>query len=317
MFKRVLKVSAGGVALGLVGMGGIYQMRLKQNSSVSSDDFNAMQDQKLLRQHMEKAVSPLGGAEPLKMYRYSTCPFCGKVKAFLDYHKIAHECIEVEPIFKSEIQGNGYYKVPQLRFGSKSKGPFLVDSDVIVDRLSEVLPDKDKNNKEWKKQMLDPEVRKWREYARERLVRYLVININTSLLESWRGYSYIDEHDTIAPHNKIFLKVLGAPVMYFVSKYKTLPALAKGDGYDPSVVPPTEALRNVLKEWAQEGLRGKEYQGGQRPSVADIEVYGVLQSIRGHHVYDEIVRSIPTVKKWLNNMDTQTSTNTSRPANKN
>eukprot|EP00759_Apiculatamorpha_spiralis_P026010 PhF_6_TR29211/c0_g1_i1/m.42738/K05309/PTGES2; microsomal prostaglandin-E synthase 2 len=298
MFRKSMKVMGVGAVLGVGGMGYVYQMRLKQNSSVSAEDFNGRQDQNALKAQIEKLMSPKGGADPVVLYRYSTCPFCGKVKAFLDLHKIPHDCVEVEPIFKSEIQTHGYFKVPQLRFNAKMLGPFLVDSDRIVDVLSEALPDPN-----WKKQLKDPKVQQWREFARERLVRYIVININTSLMESWRGYSYIDQHDTIAPHNKVFLKVLGAPVMYLVSQYKTLPTLKEKDGYDATKVPPAEALRGVLREWEKEGLGMKKFNGGDKPNVADVEVYGVLQSIRGHRVYSDIVRGSVTMKKWLDNMD--------------
>ena len=43
----------------------------------------------------------------------------------------------------------------------------------------------------------------------------LLSRISHSLpLEAWRGYAYIDAFDTIPVVNKIFLKVVGAPIMY-------------------------------------------------------------------------------------------------------
>jgi len=48
-----------------------------------------------------------------------------------------------------------------------------------------------------------------RGWARERLVRFLVININRSLTEAFEGYAYIDQFDTIPTINKWFLKVVG------------------------------------------------------------------------------------------------------------
>jgi len=40
---------------------------------------------------------------PFILYRYTTCPFCGKVKAFLDYYGIPYSIVEVEPMFKHEV----------------------------------------------------------------------------------------------------------------------------------------------------------------------------------------------------------------------
>jgi len=40
---------------------------------------------------------------PFILYRYTTCPFCGKVKAFLDYYGIPYSIVEVEPMLKHEV----------------------------------------------------------------------------------------------------------------------------------------------------------------------------------------------------------------------
>ena len=51
-------------------------------------------------------VSPQeGGSAPidtfkLKVYGYNGCPFCGKVRAFLNYYGFEYEDVEVNPITK-------------------------------------------------------------------------------------------------------------------------------------------------------------------------------------------------------------------------
>ena len=302
MIRKIAKYTA---LTGFVGAGigtVMYKRRLKENSAVSAETFNAQQDQRAITQEISMLLSNKGGGNPAKLYRYSTCPFCGIVKAFLDLHNIPHECVEVEPIFKSEIASHRYSKVPQLQLQPTLYGPLLVDSGAIVDKLCEMLPSARSGSESWKKSLDNKDISKWREFARERLVRFIVININSSLLEAWRGYSYIDQHDAIAPHNKVFLKLIGAPVMYLVSRLKTLPTLEKQYGYESAKVPPKEALRKVMSEWAVDGLTGKAFHGGKVPDLADVEVYGVLQSIRGHRVYEE-VKSHSTVKEWLDRMD--------------
>lgn len=54
------------------------------------------------------------GALKLVLYQYKTCPFCSKVRAFLDYHGAAYEIVEVNPVMRQEIKWSTYRKVPIL-----------------------------------------------------------------------------------------------------------------------------------------------------------------------------------------------------------
>ena len=46
------------------------------------------------------------------LYQYQNCPFCGKVRAFLDYYGIDYTIVEVNPLWKKEISFSKYRKVP-------------------------------------------------------------------------------------------------------------------------------------------------------------------------------------------------------------
>lgn len=48
----------------------------------------------------------------VKLYQYHNCPFCCKVRAFLDYYGIDYEKVEVNPLMKREIKFSDYRKVP-------------------------------------------------------------------------------------------------------------------------------------------------------------------------------------------------------------
>merc|ERR1712157_352708 len=50
----------------------------------------------------------------------------------------------------------------------------------------------------------------------------------------------------------------------------------------------------------------KPFRGGSKPDLADIEVYGVLQSIKGHIVYDEMLRKT-NIAAWMSRMECQTT----------
>lgn len=62
-----------------------------------------------------------GGGLKLTLYQYKTCPFCSKVRAFLDYHRLPYEIVEVNPVMRKEIKWSTYRKVPIL----------MVDSEVV------------------------------------------------------------------------------------------------------------------------------------------------------------------------------------------
>ena len=47
------------------------------------------------------------------LYQYEVCPFCCKVKAFLDANDVPYRTVEVNPLTKAEIKwSKEYRKVP-------------------------------------------------------------------------------------------------------------------------------------------------------------------------------------------------------------
>ena len=57
-------------------------------------------------------ISKLSKLPSITLYQYETCPFCCKIRAFLDYYGIEYTKVEVHPIFKREIEFSNYKKVP-------------------------------------------------------------------------------------------------------------------------------------------------------------------------------------------------------------
>lgn len=303
------KLVAFGAFSGIVGLGGgyvVYQRRLTENKSCTAETFNAEQNQ----EQLALAFKNLCAKDPAQrtqavLYRYTTCPFCGTVKAFLDYYKVDHSCVEVEPMFKGEIGAMKYKKVPQVRLNlpGVTNGPMLVDSDIIVETLAPLVGAGD--------QLKDEEVKKWRAWSRNQLVRFLVLNINISLVEAWKSYDYIDSFDTIPQANKWFLKVMGAPVMYLVAQKFTKPKLVKsGDLKEGEDI--RARLMQEVNTFVKDGLVDPKkpsvkrmFHGGAKPDLADLDVYGVLQSIRGHRVYNDVLQSTD-IQTWLDAMDKAT-----------
>ena len=48
----------------------------------------------------------------LTLYQFQNCPFCGKVRAFLDYYGFDYKVVEVNPLWKTELKFSQCKKVP-------------------------------------------------------------------------------------------------------------------------------------------------------------------------------------------------------------
>ena len=370
--KAVFGVGGAGIVGGGVGAW-YYRKRLSDNRAVAAEHVNEklkvetpyllqnalscalegtmmQRQQEVTNSSTEKKMNDAA----IQLFRYTTCPFCGRVKAFLDYLQIAHECVEVEPMFKGELKCSVYQKVPQLRLtaaacpasenengSSPVQKGWLVDSELILKELSDVLQkmdlktalkNKESNEKDvntvvhtiknkvtaYQQQLqnmdLKKEIDEHNKWAETNLVKILVLNVNSSLSEAWMGYDYIDAFDTIPFANKIFLKVLGAPVMYLVSEYKTKPTLERCGIYKRGDDVKQLLHNDLIKHWGRDALQGgkKEFQGGDYPSLADIVTYGTLQSVRGHKIYNELYAAatggngMDVIVQWLDRMDVAT-----------
>lgn len=48
----------------------------------------------------------------ITLYQFASCPYCNKVRAFLDYYGMNYTIVEVDPLFKKELKFSEYRKVP-------------------------------------------------------------------------------------------------------------------------------------------------------------------------------------------------------------
>jgi microsomal prostaglandin-E synthase 2 len=62
------------------------------------------------------------------LFQYQTCPFCCKVRAFLDYYGISYDVIEVNPVLRQQLKFSKYKKVPILVL---TKDPAVKDNRLI------------------------------------------------------------------------------------------------------------------------------------------------------------------------------------------
>ncbi|KRZ76696.1 Epoxide hydrolase 1, partial [Trichinella papuae] len=74
----------------------------------------------------------------LRLYQYQNCPFCCKVRSYLDYYGYSYELVEVNPITRKEIKFSEYKKVPILVCG-KDDPVQINDSSVIISFLQSYM----------------------------------------------------------------------------------------------------------------------------------------------------------------------------------
>ncbi|KAL3733289.1 hypothetical protein ACJRO7_022764 [Eucalyptus globulus] len=140
------------------------------------------------------------------LYQYEACPFCNKVKAFLDYYKIPYKVVEVNPINKKEIKWSDYKKVPILMVDGKQ----MNDSSAIIDQLFEKIHPDDLAENE--------EERKWRGWVDNHLVHLLSPNIYRTPSEALESFDYITTNGNFSFMERLIAKYSGAAAMYMVSK---------------------------------------------------------------------------------------------------
>ncbi|XP_068306475.1 uncharacterized protein [Pyrus communis] len=196
------------------------------------------------------------------LYQYEACPFCNKVKAFLDYHDIPYKVVEVNPLSKKEIKWSDYKKVPILMVD----GEQLVDSSAIIDQLnSKIVPERAAASSSD-----DDEEKKWRQWVDNHLVHMLSPNIYRNTSEALESFDYITSNGNFSYTEKIAVKYAGAAAMYFVSK-----KLKK----KYNITDERASLYEAAETWV-DALNGRDFLGGSKPNLADLAVFGVLRPIR-------------------------------------
>lgn len=191
------------------------------------------------------------------LYQYEACPFCNKVKAFLDYHDIPYKIIEVNPLSKKEIKWSDYKKVPILVVD----GEQLVDSSDIIDKLSQRIHPE---------HPIDDEETRWRRWVDEHLVHMLSPNIYRSTSEALESFDYITSNGNFSWSERFAVKYAGAAAMYVVSK-----KLKK----KYNITDERASLYEAAETWTT-ALNGRDFLGGSKPNLADLAVFGVLRPIR-------------------------------------
>ncbi|KAK1441041.1 hypothetical protein QVD17_06877 [Tagetes erecta] len=216
------------------------------------------------------------------LYQYQACPFCNKVKAFLEYYDIPYKIVEVNPINKKEIKWSDYRKVPILMVD----GEQMVNSSDIIDKIFQRMHSDSVSE--------DAETQKWRRWVDDHLVHVLSPNIYRSPSEALESFDYITSNGNFSFTERLVAKYGGAAAMYFVSK-----KLKKRH----NITDERKSLYEAADTWV-DALNGRQYLGGSEPNLADISVFGVLRPIR-HLKSGKDMLENTRIGEWFTRMESQ------------
>ncbi len=144
----------------------------------------------------------------ITLYQYEVCPFCNKVRAYLDYHNIPYKVVEVDPLRKTEMKqfSSDYRKVPIAIVNGKQ----INGSANIIDHVNTQV-------KGEAAQLADSE-RKWVEWVDSHFIHLISPNIYRTVGESLQTFEYIADNAKFSPWQRATIRYSGAAVMYMVGK---------------------------------------------------------------------------------------------------
>ncbi|TRZ02208.1 hypothetical protein DNTS_030438 [Danionella cerebrum] len=267
----------------------------------------------------------------LTLYQYKTCPFCSKVRAFLDYHHLPYEIVEVNPVMRKEIKWSTYRKVPILMVNESVQ---LNDSSVIISSLKTYLVNKEKTiseilacypemkakndsgkdvtefgNKYWvmvrdldadslypEKDSRAEEI-KWRKWADDWLVHLISPNVYRTPSEALASFDYIVREGKFGTFEGVFAKYFGAAAMWIISK-----RLKNRHNLQNDV---RQDLYKAVNDWVA-AIGKNKFMGGDQPNLADLAVFGVLGVMDGLEAFDDMMKHTK-VKRWYLQMQKATN----------
>lgn len=217
----------------------------------------------------------------MKLYQFQSCPFCSKVRAYCDYNGVKLEKVEVNPVTKQEIEGvaGDYKKVPIADIG----GEIVTGSADIIRRVAALLekPDGSADNE-------------WGEWVDSTLVKTLPPNIYRTPGEALQIAGMVGESGKFDFVAALVAKFFGGAAMFFVAK-----GMAKKAGIAEGRE--REALYESCGKWTG-ALGDKAFMGGETPSMADLEVFGVLSSIKGTDTHADMLANT-AIGPWYGRME--------------
>lgn len=216
----------------------------------------------------------------ITLYQFEVCPFCNKVRAYLDYHNIPYKVVEVDPLRKTELKqfSDDYRKVPI----AVVNGHQINGSANIIAHVHETVKGEAAN--------VDDAQQKWVQWVDDHLIRLISPNIYRTVGESLQTFNYITNNAKFSAWQRASIKYSGAAVMYFIGKKKKK---------EYNIDDERDAMHQALDQWIKAvGENGKFFAGDHGPGIADLSVYGVLKAIETFDTFVELREKNEAFCEW-------------------
>ncbi|KAH7719859.1 Protein R11A8.5 [Aphelenchoides avenae] len=254
----------------------------------------------------------------LRLYQYQTCPYCCKVRAFLDYYGFAYEVVEVNPVTRSQLKkvAQGYKKVPVVTSSEVEKplvesslivsllSTFLLHPKVTLDETQEFYPAFEKADQDGGKPKITypnqyfvmhgenrltqsqiqnaREEREWREWVDDHFIHLISPNVYRTWNEALETFYYFDQvgdwQKNFPAWERWLAVYVGAAAMYLISK-----KLKKKHRIDDERVAIFQACEKFVKAKGD-----RPFLGGNEPNLADLALFGAINSFVGCSAFKEM-----------------------------
>ncbi|XP_015186557.1 PREDICTED: prostaglandin E synthase 2 isoform X2 [Polistes dominula] len=337
--RNLLKIGIIGASIGIIaGTGYSFYKISEERKNLSLDGTTSANFIQILKHKppitpSRKVIFPVNTTElKLTLFQYQTCPFCCKVRTFLDYYGISYDVVEVDPVLRKEISWSSYRKVPILLVQTKDGYQPLNDSSMIISLLSSYMRDQSQNVSElvefypnigmhddkgkFKYEIMNKyflmynqmpknvtlntivEERKWRQWADDVLVHTLSPNVYRTLNESYETFEWFSEvgqwKEYFPTWERILIVNVGACAMWLIGK-----RLKKRHKLKEDV---RQSLYDEVNKWLREIRANKTtFKGGENPDLSDLAVYGILKSIEGCTAFKDLLNNTK-LSTWYNAM---------------
>ena len=247
----------------------------------------ALTPAKQLRSISSPSAASIGSVE---LYQYEICPFCNKLKALLDLHRVPYATTEVNPLTKGEIKSwsGGYRKVPITLLA----GEQINDSPVIATALMDSMGRAGVLGEAELAAFRSPEALRWAEWSDKQFAVLLFPNITRSFSESYEAFGYVMDVPHFSMADKWANQLVGSFFMWMAQgKIKKKYAIDNE----------REAVVNGINKWMGEGVGAGPFAGGATPNFADVCVFGCLKAIDRTTAWSEIMAET-SVAPWYGRM---------------
>lgn len=266
---------------------------------INSGNGNSMYKQSIIASNnrcLSLSLSTITSCDASKneitLYQYRICPFCHRVRSLLDYLQIDYKTIEVDPLTKTELSfSKDYKKVPVAIVNNDVIG----DSNKIIKEILELIKNNDNKKKFNMKEFVTDDTDEWIEWSEKKLAVMLYPNITRSFEESWETFAYVNDVKEWSIPHRFVVRVLGTGAMSFANK-----KIKEKYGIKDE----REELKQVLNHWVN-AVGKKKFLHGDKITVADLMVFGVLRSINKTRTFDEIMNNNTNLNEWYNRVLTQ------------